>query len=84
MDHGYAVFIQILHSHQRSKVWGEYQGKNCSWECLLAKALTGCQGLAGSALQGGGVPSEDFKSVAALIVMMPIYKLTKLNVYVTQ
>ena len=26
--------------------------------CHLAKALTGCQGLAGSALQGGGVPSE--------------------------
>ena len=42
---------------QGSQVWGGVQG-NCSWSCHLAKALTGCQGLAVSALQDRGVPPE--------------------------
>ena len=36
----------------------------------LAKVLTGCQGLAGSALEDGGVTSEDLKSVKALVVII--------------
>ena len=65
MDHGSAVLIQILHRPQGSQVWGGLQG-NCSWGCHLAKAFTRCQGLAGSALQDGGVTSEHW-NFAALI-----------------
>ena len=50
----------------------------------MAKALTGCQELAGSALQGRAVPPEDLKSIAALIVRMTKYKLTQLNVFMVQ
>ena len=34
--------------------------------CYLAKALIGCQGLAGSALQGGGVTSEHWNAAALI------------------
>ena len=45
------------HGPQGSKVWGGVQG-DCSWGCHLAKDLTGCQGLAGLALQDGGATPE--------------------------
>ena len=44
------------------------------------KALTRCQRLAGSALQDGDVPPEDLKSVAALIVTMPLLHLKGANI----
>ena len=39
--------------------------------------------MAGSSSQDRGRPS-DYMNVAALVVIMPIYKLTKLNVSVIQ
>ena len=57
----------------------EVQG-NCSWRCHLAKALTGCQGLAGSALHDVGVPSEHWNN-AALFVIMPAHYLIMENMW---
>ena len=56
-NYAYTVLIRLLYWPQHSQDQGEVQS-NCSWGCHLAKALTGCQGLAGSALQDGGVPPE--------------------------
>ena len=39
---------------------------------IYAKALTGCHGLAGSDLQDGGVPSEDWKVSALFEVNLPV------------
>ena len=44
---------------------GGLQG-NYSWGCHLAKAQTGCTGLAGSALQGRGITSEHWNSAALI------------------